>query len=376
MPVRLGIIGLGQQVRNEFIGKYLVERCQDPTDVIVPWISGYLANDEQYIPKIREQVSPGCRFVPDEGWRELIAEGSVDAVLISLPNALHEPPLTLALQHGLHAAVDKPTTTDPRDTARLVLAAKNKQRVLMTMSQRRYEDVYLTVRQMLQDGRLGKPLLIEALMAQEYFGGRHASRWEYSRKLAGGGALIASGYHLVDTIFWLLKSAEPAVHPTGVSAGWVLDSNPSIDPDDQIETNASARIGLSNGGIFQVTSSFEGAAGALDENIKIYGANGTVRIMRDRFRRSDMQAALLSYQAKDGTVTQINTSQWVGLRWKPLEQFLAAVAAVQAGNPVPPVESSAEDSLPTIAAIDLAYQSARQGGIPLPLNLKEYYANV
>ena len=373
MTVRLGIIGMGQQVRKEYVEKHLAARVRNANDVRIEWVSGYLAADEKNVEELRSKVGSACRFAPDKAWQKWIVEVPVDAVLVSLPNALHAAPLECALQRGIHAAVDKPTTVSPHDCARLVQLARANNLVFMTMSQRRYEDVYRTVRTLFENGSVGEPRLIEALMAHEYFGGRGSKRWEYSKQAAGGGALIASGYHLIDTIFWLLSKLPQPVTPVSVSARWVLDDNPSIELGDRVETAASVNIGLSNGGTFHITASYDAAPGALDENIKIFGSGGTIRIMRDRFRRTDQKAAALSYQDQHGAVAQYDTSEWVGLRWKPLEQFLAAVKSVKEGRPSPALESSAADSLPTIAVIDLAYRSAQQDGKPLRFALEDYY---
>jgi predicted dehydrogenase len=373
MPVRLGIIGLGQQVRNEYVAKHLAARVQDPADVIVEWVSGYRVDDEKYVSEMQGKLGRDCQFRPEGEWKQLLIDKPVDAVLVSLPNEKHLEPLEVALTHGVHAVVDKPTVVRPDDCARLVKLAHTNKLVFMTLSQRRYEDVYRTVRKLFQNGSLGEPRLIEALMAHEYFGGRNADRWEYRKSLSGGGALIASGYHLIDTILWLLRKLPRPVKPVTVSARWVIDTNPSIPDCDHVETTASVNIGLSNGGIFHVTASYDAAPGALDENIKIYGSGGTIRIMRDRFRRTDQKAAALSFQDQDVAVAQYDTSEWGGLRWKPLEEFLAAVRRVQEDGSPPDVLSSAADSLPTLPVIDLAYQSAQQNGIPLPLAIEKYH---
>lgn len=371
MTVRLGIIGLGQQVRKEYVEKHLAARTTNAGDVRVEWVSGYLEADQKFAAEMQSKLGSHCHFAPGDAWKTLIPTRNVDAVLVSLPNVLHLEPLELALQHHLHAAVDKPTVVNPSDCARLVKLADSNELIFMTMSQRRYEDVYRTVAKHFANGSLGQPRLIEALMVHEYFGGRGARRWEHSQRLSGGGALIASGYHLIDTILWLLGKLPEPVTPVGVSACCVPP--PPCGTGDEVETAASVNIRLSNGGLFHITASYEATTGALDENIKIYGTKGTIRIMRDRFKRTDMKAAALSFQDQDGAVAQYDTSEWVGLRWKPLEEFLAAVRAVKDSRPVPPVQSSAADSLPTIAVIDLAYQSARQNGAPLPFSIGKYY---
>jgi len=359
MKTRLGIIGLGNQVRNYYL-PYLERRARDFEDAVeIAWISGYLPDDEILGEPYKAR---GLLCLSADSWKELLRAGDLDAVLVSLPNALHEEPIRLALSLGISVGVDKPTTIGARDCRELVKLAAAKRLVFTTLSQRRYETVYKTVAEMVGSDLLGKPLLIDYIIAHENFG---RGTWVSSRRLAGGGALISSGYHGIDVILWILSHSADPVAIRSVSARWILDDGDCVSEDDRVETVCAVRIILSDG-LFNATASFGNPAGSLDENIKIFGSHGTFRIMRDRLRKTDQSAASLTYQSIDGLYRVFDTSGLVGERWAPLADFLDAVLARKQGLPWS-VLSPASDSIRTIEVVEKAYDSARCGGREIDL---------
>lgn len=357
MRCHLGVIGNGFMVRTEH-APYLAKRIESSGDVEVRWVRGCLCSEKERkgCPHGKTGWNAPCKPGHAEDWRQLLENEPVDAVLVSLPNALHKEPIEAALSRGVHVTVDKPTTVSSEDCAALLRLAEEKDLIFVTQSQRRYEDVYQAIADHVRSGALGDIRLIQYMIAHEYLG-REIRDWTTRKSLAGGGALISSGYHGIDTILWLLSlGPQGPVCARSVSAQWVVD-----DADDPIETLASVRITLTNDGIFNATASFESPRGSLDENIKIFGTQGAIRLLRDRPRKIDQSAAQLSFQHKSGTYAEYNTQGLAGMRWAPLEDFLNAVLARLSGKRKE-VLSPARDSLQTIRVIEAAYESALHGG--------------
>jgi predicted dehydrogenase len=364
-PIRIGLIGLGSQIRD-FHLPYIEQRRVQKKDVEIAWISGYLERDSLVAEP--DQSRYECKY--GNSWRQLLIEKSVDAVLVSLPNALHEPPIRYALDLGVNVAVEKPPTITAVDAHSLVATADRSDLVFVTIAQRRYEQIYRTVRDLIVAGELGRPKLVSYLIAH-FVPGRGGGSWHYSKRLSGGGALISSGYHGLDTVLWLLShSPVPSPLPSSVSARLILDERfPPPEPDDRTEVVAAVRITLGEGeeaAIFQLVASFASPWGSLDENIKIFGEQGAVRLMRDRAVRKDQSAASLIYQSADGKVREYDTSGWGGERSAPVEDFIDAVFARKRGESWE-VVSPAKDSLRVVEIIEKAYQSAERGGEEIPL---------
>lgn len=364
--VRVGLIGLGKQMRKHHL-PYLQKREMENKDVEIAWISGYLSTGSETADKCNIKRSsagngePCYKCEPGDAWRQLIKTDKVDGVIISLPNSMHGQPIRHALQCGVNVAVEKPTTTTVQECDELVRLAEANELVFVTMAQRRYENVYQTVKDIIKNGSVGTPTLLNSLFAHEYF---EENNWHYSKKMSGGGALMASGYHAIDTMIWLLghcgTPSEP-VHAVSVSADWIIDHRQKRPVDDRIEIVASVRIILNNGCIFNTTASFANPEGSLDENFKLYGTSGAVRIIRDRFQKTDNSAAGLSFQKIAGETEIIDTSKWKGMETAPIDDFVNAVLEKKE-NRNWSVLSPAKDSIETLRIIEAAYESARQGG--------------
>jgi predicted dehydrogenase/catechol 2,3-dioxygenase-like lactoylglutathione lyase family enzyme len=357
-PIKIGLIGNGGQMRNYHL-PYLEKRIDVRGDVEIKWGSGCLCLEEEKLKypdgcPMKEYVKgKECNGHADD-WQSLLVEEPVDAIVVSLPDHLHANPIREALKRGVNVVVDKPTTTDSKTCSELVNLSDRNGLVFVTISQRRYEDVYLTAYDIIRNGGLGEPRFVDYLISHE--------RFDSGIKKWRGGSLLTSGYHGIDTILWLLgHCAKGAVKAKSVSARCF--GNPGQ------ETVASVRIVLTNGGIFNITASYENPKGGLHENITIAGTEGIIRIIRDRPRRveGDQSAANLSYQHKRGSFAEYDTRGWQGKRWAPLEDFIDAVHAKMNNNNWS-VWSPASESIQTIEVIEKAYESARQDGKEIELN--------
>jgi scyllo-inositol 2-dehydrogenase (NADP+) len=125
----------------------------------------------------------------------LIADPSIDLVVIATPNALHAPLARAALEAGKHVVVDKPLVADPADGPPLLALAKSKGRVLSVFHNRRWDGDLLTVRKLLDAGTLGEIMLAE--FCWDRFRPAIKQGW---REVPGDGAgLLADlGPHMID----------------------------------------------------------------------------------------------------------------------------------------------------------------------------------
>jgi predicted dehydrogenase len=168
MSIRIGLIGFGNQAKNHH-ARYLKARQEARRDVEIAWISGYLPGLEMG-GELQEWLdSLKCACHPGEAWRKLLVEAPVDAVVISTPNFLHADQIRESLERGTHIAVDKPTTINPADCKELVQTAADRKVLFATLAQRRYEDIYQTMKEIIDRGGVGTPVLIQYLMTHEHF---------------------------------------------------------------------------------------------------------------------------------------------------------------------------------------------------------------
>ncbi|MDR6890407.1 MULTISPECIES: oxidoreductase [Variovorax] len=136
---------------------------------------------------------PNVAVVPDVG--ALVARPDIDLVVVATPNALHYPVAKAALEAGKHVVVDKPFTIDAAEARQLELLARRNNRVLAVYQNRRFDADYLTLKDVLASGELGRLVYLESHF--DRFRPEVRDRWR-EQKVPGAGLWVDLGAHLVD----------------------------------------------------------------------------------------------------------------------------------------------------------------------------------
>ena len=144
---------------------------------------------------------------------ELLADNSIDAILVATPTAMHFDHASAALKAGKHVMVEKPMTLDLPTAVALTEQAKSGGRVLSVFHNRRWDIDYLTVRDAVRSGAFGKVINIESRLGQWSSCVGPAAReyrpgWRNEASFGGGG-LYDWGSHFIDQIWRLMSPAKP-----------------------------------------------------------------------------------------------------------------------------------------------------------------------
>jgi scyllo-inositol 2-dehydrogenase (NADP+) len=118
-----------------------------------------------------------------------------DLVVVATPNRTHLPLAIAALNAGKHVVVDKPFTLTTAEADALIALAGERDRVLTVFHNRRWDGDFLTVKRLLDSGRLGEPTLFEAHW--DRFRPDLRESWKEDPG-EGAGFLLDLGPHLVD----------------------------------------------------------------------------------------------------------------------------------------------------------------------------------
>lgn len=163
---------------------------------------------------------PGTNVVGE--FDAILRDNTIDAVVLGTPNALHFPQAKAALLAGKHVVVDKPFTTNVADADELIVLAKAQNRVLSVFQNRRWDGDFLTVKQLIEMGALGKVYQFESHF--DRFRPNVRPRWR-EQDGAGSGMLFDLGAHLIDQALQLFG------WPDWVSAD-VFGQRPNAVTDD------------------------------------------------------------------------------------------------------------------------------------------------
>lgn len=134
--------------------------------------------------------------------RTMIASGSVDAVIVNTPHALHLPMAADAAAAGLHVMVEKPMATTVEDCDRLIAVCEDAGVALTIGHIQHFMPDKLAARRIIDSGELGAVRMIRDHRSTDYRPGAR-SPWFFSPEMAGGGALINIGGHCLDRSLWL-----------------------------------------------------------------------------------------------------------------------------------------------------------------------------
>ena len=142
---------------------------------------------------------------PDQLWAT-----RPDLAVVASPNRTHVPLALAAIEAGLPVVVDKPFAATSADAERVVAAADRAGVLLTVFQNRRWDGDFLTVRRLVDDGRLGAVRRLESRF--ERWRPEVKPGWrEGTAPEDAGGLLFDLGSHLVDQALQLLGPVE-AVH--------------------------------------------------------------------------------------------------------------------------------------------------------------------
>jgi predicted dehydrogenase len=186
--IRLAIVGCGEITR---IG-HLPAAATHP-GIGTLWL---IDADVSRARRLAEQFHLDCQIAPD--YKPVLPQ--VDALINALPNSLHAPVNLEAIHAGVHVLCEKPLATTAADARACCERAEEKRVLLAVGMNRRFVASHTLLPIVLQEGYLG-----EVLDYDWPYGGifdwTSASGFYFSRTLAGGGALIDFGVHLLDSLF-------------------------------------------------------------------------------------------------------------------------------------------------------------------------------
>ncbi len=95
-------------------------------------------------------------------WREIIADKSLDAVVIASPDHWHKTHVIAALNEGKDVYCEKPLTYTVEDGLEILAAMKRSGRIVQVGSQGVSTETQKKARELIQAGRLGKVTMIRA----------------------------------------------------------------------------------------------------------------------------------------------------------------------------------------------------------------------
>ncbi len=273
------------------------------------------------------------------GFREALMDDAlvaqVDAVVVALPNSLHEEAVELALQHRLHVLCEKPLARTRQACLRLADAAQRAQRILTVGMVRRLLPSLSMLHQAVLQRLIGDVLSIDVADGEPY---AWLSESGSFFRPENGGVLADMGVHYLDLIEELAGELTPLRYRDDCRAG--------VEANVEYELKSSSvhpiRLVLSR-------------TKTLRNTFVVHGTYGQLTVYKDRFDSCTWRSC-----ATEQTTRLVPESSWEPTLQacfaRQLEEFASAIA----DNSAPRV--SAARAASTIGLVEWAYHHRESVG--------------
>ncbi len=287
----------------------------------------------------------GARFVPN--YEEVCSDPEIDFVDVCTFPDFRLQPVRACAASKKHIQVQKPMALSTAVAREMIQIADQAGILLGVVSQKRYNDSSLFLKQAIEQGRLGKLIQCDAYVkwwrSAEYYSRPIKGSWA----IEGGGALINQAIHEVDLLRWLAGPVDT------VFGMWQLGAVHKIESEDVVNAMFRYRSGAT--GVLQAsTAMWPGYT----ERMELHGTRGSAIISGDKLTHWDVQDedGPTSHPAPPlGTNAASGASDPMAISLAPFErQFLDFADAIR-NNRTPSV--SGHDGLAALQIVEGIYAS-------------------
>lgn len=333
MKKRVAFIGLGKQNTED----HLVAALKSENVEIVAVCDTNKALAKQWA----KSLGVACYYSVDE----LIDGAGLDAAVVAVPHNQHVEITCKLLQKGVHVFKEKPLAITLSEAWELSNIAKKKKVNLTVSVQRKHSRVYQTYLEYAK--YIGDVFSIHGEYTMNI--DRLDEGWRSKKEIAGGGAVLDMGYHLIDLIVWYFGV------PDRISAD--LGYHNRLSQTYDVEDTAKIQFSYDKGkrrilGSLLISRIYP----QKDEGLFIYGVNGAIKIYKNKIDLYDINREL-----QESTFVKAN-GQDVQL------QFDSFIASITAGD----YTGNHEDHLKDMVFIDAIYCSDAKSRTVLPRQDKAY----
>jgi UDP-N-acetyl-2-amino-2-deoxyglucuronate dehydrogenase len=196
---------------------------------------------------------------------QMVKECKIDLVIVCTPHMFHKDPAVEAAEAGSNVLVEKPLASDLRDCDEIIGACRKNKVKLGVISQRRWYPPVKRVKNAIESGKIGKPVLSTITLLgwrdKAYY---DSDEWRGSWKLEGGGVLVNQSPHQLDIMLWFMGDIGE------VYGIWRNLNHPYIE----VEDTALAIIKFRSGAIGNILVSNSQKPG-IHGKVHVHGENGS-----------------------------------------------------------------------------------------------------
>lgn len=278
-----------------------------------------------------------------DDYKELLAREDIDVVCICTPNAYHSEMTCAAAHAGKHIVCEKPMCLTVEEGKKMCASAEENNVHLFIVKQNRYNPPVAKIKEVLDEGRLGKVLMVVVNVYWnrnvEYYS---ESDWKGTRALDGG-TLYTQVSHFIDLMLWFTGQWETCSF-----------NGRCYTHDIEFEDSGVVSLTFENGAIGTLNYTVCSEDHNMEGSITVFGEKGTVKI-------GGQYLNVLEYeQIRDYTIPELEPSRPANDYGKYQgsmsnhDKVIANVIDVLCNQAEPHV--TAHEALKTVALIEECYR--------------------
>jgi predicted dehydrogenase len=194
---------------------------------------------------------------------DLLADSEVEAVYIASPVHCHARQIEMAAAAGKHILCEKPLTLSVEQARQAVAVCRKRRVFLQEGYMMKFHGAHAKIKQLIDEGRLGKIVYLRAQLSCWY--PKIEGAWRQDPKKGGGGALIDMASHLYD----LLEYFAGPIKRIGALTGTLVQ-------DYRPEDASTTLLEFASGAQATVDCFFCIPDAASRTRLEIYGSGGAV----------------------------------------------------------------------------------------------------
>lgn len=315
---KVGVIGLGHQATEDHIPAVIAS--PDTELVAVADV------DPQALDRFVQQ-HPGVVAYAD--YKELLADTTIDFVIIAVPHHNHFEITKDALESGKHVLKEKPFVTTLVEGKMLEEISRQQGKEIMVTLQRRFNPIYTTFIQLLQ--KIGTPYFVN--IRYTFHTDEPHMGWRGQKNLSGG-CLIDMGYHMIDLLIWYFGL------PGRVYAEASHYAKEGVEYD--AEDTATVSFHYNDRKLFG-NMLISRVIPPKREHLHVYGSRGSIHLDRGSVKHFDVEGNLKESLTRE--------NQWPSAAQDQIEYFVKVIEGTQ------PNIGSPTFHLQHLAFVSAAYES-------------------
>ncbi len=210
-------------------------------------------------------------------YEELLADPSIEAVSVCLPNALHYPVTLAAARAGKHVLCEKPVSLSLEQGEEMIRVCHEAGVILQIGHHLRSDSAAIRTKELIASGALGRVTFMRLRQAHDWGGSKTVRGVFGSREHSGGGTLLDNGCHMMDLARYFGGDVEQ-VYANIATLGF----------DIEVEDTSVATLSFASGALGSVENAW--TATGWEQAFWVYGTEGAVEysnrtgILTHRFR--------------------------------------------------------------------------------------------